>query len=71
MYSLDASGSVLRLAIYPALILSVSSLIIISLLTPKPEEEKWRLFLDCQLMKNLKEYTANEFLKLVPKLATR
>jgi hypothetical protein len=44
MYSLDASGSVLRLAIYPALILSVSSLIIISLLTPKPEEEKWRPF---------------------------
>lgn len=30
--------------VYPALILSVSSLIIISLLTPKPEEEKWRPF---------------------------
>jgi len=30
--------------IYPALILSVSSLIIVSLLTPKPEEEKWRPF---------------------------
>ncbi|UCB51538.1 MAG: sodium:solute symporter family protein [Candidatus Zixiibacteriota bacterium] len=30
--------------VYPALILSVSSLIIISLLTPKPKEEKWRPF---------------------------
>ena len=30
--------------VYPALILSVSSLIIISLLTPKPKEENWRPF---------------------------
>jgi SSS family solute:Na+ symporter len=30
--------------VYPALILSVSSLIIISLLMPKPKEEKWRPF---------------------------
>jgi len=30
--------------VYPALILSVSSLIIISLLTPKPKEESWRPF---------------------------
>jgi Na+/proline symporter len=30
--------------VYPALILSVLSLVVISLLTPKPEEEKWRPF---------------------------
>jgi SSS family solute:Na+ symporter len=30
--------------VYPALILSVSSLIMISLLMPKPKEEKWRPF---------------------------
>ena len=30
--------------VYPALILSVSSLIIISLLMPRPKEEKWRPF---------------------------
>ena len=30
--------------VYPALILSVSSLVIISLLMPKPKEEKWRPF---------------------------
>jgi Na+/proline symporter len=30
--------------VYPALILSVSGLIIISLLTPRPAEEKWKPF---------------------------
>jgi Na+/proline symporter len=31
-------------AIYPALICSLSLLVAVSLLTPKPAEEKWRLF---------------------------
>jgi SSS family solute:Na+ symporter/sodium/proline symporter len=31
-------------AIYPALICSLSLLVVVSLLTPKPPEEKWRLF---------------------------
>jgi SSS family solute:Na+ symporter len=31
-------------AIYPALICSLSLLVVVSLMTPKPPEEKWRLF---------------------------
>ena len=33
--------------VYPALILSVSSLVIISLLSARPEEKKWRPFFPC------------------------
>jgi SSS family solute:Na+ symporter/sodium/proline symporter len=33
-------------AVYPALIASVVSLILVSLLTPKPEEAKWKPFFE-------------------------